>query len=68
MAPDNAIGRLSRMEAISAQGLSEVGLQKAEVRLRKLLAPLTRIDDEDFVTCYGFDLPIPPKLWNRYPS
>ncbi len=67
MAPDNAIARFSRMEAISAQGLSEVGLQKAEVRLRKLLAPLTCIDDEDFGICYGFDLPIPPKLWNRYP-
>lgn len=51
--PDNAIGRLSRMEAINAKAISEVSLENAKVRLTKLKNALIRIDkDEDFGICF----------------
>ena len=36
VAPDNAIGRLTRMEAISSQGISEASLNSSKSKLVKL--------------------------------
>jgi DnaK suppressor protein len=42
--PDNAIGRLTRMEAINARSISEATLASARARLTKLERALARID------------------------
>lgn len=51
VAPDNAIGRLTRMEAISSQGISEASLNSAKTRLVKLEKALSKVDLPDFGTC-----------------
>ena len=58
--PDVAIGRLTRMDAISAKHISEASLQNSRNRLTLLERALGRIDtDEDFGVCSECDEPIP---------
>ena len=57
--PDNAYGRLSRMEAINSKSISEAGLRSARSRLSRLDKALLRLDDEDFGICLSCDRPIP---------
>lgn len=57
--PDNAYGRLSRMEAINSKNISEAGLRSARSRLSRLENALGRVDDEDFGICLKCDRPIP---------
>ncbi len=59
VAPDNAIGRLTRMEAISSQGINEAALSKALVAQDKLENALTKIDHPDFGRCRECEEPIP---------
>ena len=44
VAPDNAIGRLTRMEAISSQGISEASLNSSKAKLVKLEKALEKIN------------------------
>ena len=57
--PDNAIGRLTRMEAISSRSINEAALRKTQYTLAKLEGALRRIDDPDFGLCNGCEEPIP---------
>jgi DnaK suppressor protein len=57
--PDNAYGRLSRMEAINSKSISEAGLRSARSRLSRLDKALLRLDDEDFGICLKCERPIP---------
>ena len=60
IAPDNAIGRLSRMEAISAKSINEANLNNARIKLEKLKNIVTDMDDDpDFGLCLecGEDIP-----------
>lgn len=60
IAPDNAIGRLSRMEAINAKSINEAALQKAKIKLEKLKTVLVDLDeDPDFGLCAECGEPIP---------
>ena len=59
VSPDNAIGRLTRMEAINSQGINEAALRKAQVALLKLERALTKIDHPDFGRCRECEEPIP---------
>ncbi len=59
VAPDNAIGRLTRMEAISSQGISEASLNSAQVKLVKLEKALSKVDLPDFGICVRCSNPIP---------
>ena len=59
VAPDNAIGRLTRMEAISSQGISEASLNSAQVKLVKLEKALSKVDLPDFGICTRCSNPIP---------
>lgn len=59
IAPDNAIGRISRMEAINSKGINEEALRKAENTMKKLEQALKVIDDDDFGICIECDEPIP---------
>ena len=62
IAPDRAIGRLTRMEAINAQKMSEANLRKARARLSALKKTLPRIDEDDeFGICTRCERPIPIK-------
>ncbi len=51
VAPDNAIGRLSRMEAINSKSISEEALRKAQSSLAGLERALKMIDNPDFGYC-----------------
>ncbi len=59
VAPDNAIGRLTRMEAINSKSISEASLNSARLKLSKLEKTLQKIDDPDFGVCAVCDNPIP---------
>ena len=59
IAPDNAIGRLSRMEAIHAKSVNEAALSAARVKLTKLKRALSRIDEPEFGLCQECGEPIP---------
>ncbi len=61
IAPDNAIGRLSRMEAIGAKSINEAALTRAREKLRQLKAVLEYLDDPDFGLCIECDEEIPIK-------
>jgi DnaK suppressor protein len=59
VSPDNAIGRLTRMEAISSRGVSEASLNSAREKLGKLKRALEKIDQPGFGICGRCDKPIP---------
>ena len=60
VAPDNAIGRLSRMEALNDRAVSEASLNAARHKLSRLETALGKVDQPDFGICVGCDNPIPP--------
>lgn len=51
VAPDDAIGRLTRMDAIVNKGVTEAGLNNARAQLQALRRALESADDEDFGEC-----------------
>lgn len=57
--PDDAIGRVSRMDAINNKSVTESALRQAKDKLSKLRHALTRIDDEGFGLCQRCGQPIP---------
>ena len=60
VAPDNAIGRISRMDTIVNQSVAEAQLSKAKVRLVLLKEALKRVDeDAEFGLCLDCGEPIP---------
>lgn len=61
IAPDRAIGRLTRMEAINAKSICEANLRTAKLRMVKLQDALKNLDDEDFGICQRCERPIPYK-------
>jgi DnaK suppressor protein len=59
VSPDNAIGRLTRMEAISSQNISEASLNSAQAKLVKLNNALSKVDLPGFGICVRCNNPIP---------
>ena len=59
VAPDRAIGRLSRLEAINEKSMNEAALQSAKRRQTRLTAVLAQLGDDDFGLCAECDEPIP---------
>ncbi|MGC8750066.1 TraR/DksA family transcriptional regulator [Hydrotalea sp.] len=59
VAPDVAIGRLSRMDAINNKSVMEAALRQAEEKLKKLQYVLTRVGSPDFGICLKCKAPIP---------
>lgn len=57
--PENAIGRISRMDAINNKSVVEAALRKSIEKLEKLRIALTKIDDDDFGLCIRCHKPIP---------
>ena len=58
-APDVAIGRVSRMDAINNRSITESALRQAELKLKNLNRILSNIDSEDFGTCLKCNNTIP---------
>jgi DnaK suppressor protein len=59
VAPDSAIGRLSRMEAMNEKSVNEAALRSARAREARIRAALPRLADEDFGLCERCDDSIP---------
>ena len=59
VAPDNAIGRLSRMEALNDRAVSEASLNAARHKLSRLENALGKVGQSDFGICVNCDNPIP---------
>ncbi len=59
VSPDDSIGRLTRMEALGSQGISEANLRSSRSRLSMLHSALERIDDPEFGICIECEEPIP---------
>lgn len=59
VAPDVAIGRISRMDAINNKSVTEFALRQAKQRLVNLKRALSKIDDNDFGLCLKCHKPIP---------
>lgn len=59
IAPDEAIGRISRMDAINNKSVNEAALRQAEEKLNKLNTVLAKVDSPDFGICAQCKNPIP---------
>ncbi len=51
VAPDNAIGRLSRMDAINTRSANQTALNAARIRLAKLIQTLPKIEHAEYDEC-----------------
>ena len=51
IAPENAIGRVSRMDAINNKSVVEAVLREAKQKMQQLQLMQTKTDDEDFGIC-----------------
>ena len=60
IAPENAIGRISRMDAINNKTVNESALRKSELKLKNLKIALTNLDDKNFGICIRCHQSIPP--------
>lgn len=49
--PENAIGRISRMDAINNRSVNEAALRTAENKFKKLHFALDKVDDNNFGIC-----------------
>mgnify|MGYP005622221857 CR=1 FL=1 len=60
ISPENAIGRISRMDAINNKSIVEAALVQAEEKLKKLQLVEHKIEDEDFGLCSkcGKEIPL----------
>lgn len=60
IAPDCAIGRVSRMDAINNRSINEAALRKSEEKLKMLNIALDDVDKPDFGKCRqcGKDIPL----------
>ena len=54
ISPENAIGRISRMDAINNKTINDRTLRKAEEKLKKLRLALYRINDPKFGKCMPY--------------
>ncbi len=59
ISPENAIGRISRMDAINNKSVAEAALRQAEGKLKNLRHVLESMDDKDFGICLKCHKPIP---------
>ncbi|MGB5377060.1 TraR/DksA family transcriptional regulator [Muriicola sp.] len=51
VAPDNAIGRVSRMDAINNKGVMEAALRKSEKQLKGLKHNYSKLSTDNFGKC-----------------
>lgn len=68
ISPENAIGRVSRMDAINNKSVNEAALRQARMRKSGLETALDRIDQPDFGKCKGCGETIPAGRLVRMPE
>jgi len=58
--PENAIGRVSRMDAINNRSVNEAALRQSQQKRRNLETAMSKLDDDRFGLCgaCGQDIPI----------
>lgn len=61
VSPDNAIGRLTRMEAINSRSINEASLAKSKQTLKSLKKALDSIESPEFGFCLHCEEPIAHK-------
>lgn len=59
VAPDVAIGRISRMDAINNNSVASAALRQAEIKLKNLNRVLSTVGTKDFGICIKCHKPIP---------
>lgn len=59
ISPENAIGRISRMDAINNKSVSEASLRQSKEKLSKLNRAIAKIDEPDFGICIQCKQSIP---------
>jgi DnaK suppressor protein len=59
IAPDCAIGRVSRMDAINNKSINENALRKAQNKLKGMEIALQNVDDKNFGLCARCNNQIP---------
>lgn len=59
ISPNDAIGRVSRMDAINNKSVNEASLRQAKIKLNNLKRVLSTINDDDFGMCLKCKQPIP---------
>jgi len=59
ISPENAIGRVSRMDAINNKSVVELALRKSEEKLKKLKMVEKKISNKDFGICIRCKTQIP---------
>lgn len=59
IAPENSIGRVSRMDAINNKGVNDSTLNMAELKLKNLEIAITKINETDFGKCRRCNNQIP---------
>ena len=57
--PENAIGRISRMDAINNKSVNEEALRKSQQKFKNLEIALSNIHEPDFGICSKCNNPIP---------
>ncbi len=53
-----AVGRLSRMDAMQGQAMSQEAGRRRQLQLQKIASALRRIDNDDYGFCLSCDEPI----------
>ncbi|OUR93894.1 TraR/DksA family transcriptional regulator [Flavobacteriales bacterium 34_180_T64] len=59
IAPNDAIGRVSRMDAINNRSVNEASLRQSEIKLGNLNRVLSKLEDSDFGICLKCKQTIP---------
>lgn len=59
ISPDDAIGRISRMDAINNKTINENALRKATLKLTNLKVALTKVGTKEFGICARCEQQIP---------
>lgn len=59
ISPNDAIGRISRMDAINNKSVNDASLRQAEIKLTNLKRVLAKLDDSDFGMCLKCKQAIP---------
>ena len=59
IAPENAIGRVSRMDAINNKSVVEAALREAQKKMKQLLAMKDKVNNTKFGNCIKCNQTIP---------
>ena len=69
VSPDNAIGRLTRMEAINDKSVNDAAIEKLKLRKYQLKDALRRVEyDDDYGLCLKCEEEIPSKRMEIMPE